>query len=194
MNSTKPLNEITITITCPIVGCVGPAYDPSSHADTDPIENLHYADGYDGDLPLDVHPVMDSASWPYWTLSVDVPARGGEHTPAAAIAIAQVITEQAEHTQALNDAIDAQIWFDTHPDPDSELVGEIMRDNPIAVTLRIMERLTTAPPVIDYSGHTVATSAGFVVQPESILMQSLVNGDEARYIDRARYIVRSALR
>ena len=177
------------TVPCTIIGCTGPFYDESSHADENPEFNLHYADGYDGDLPLEAHPVMDSASWPYWRLSVDVPARGGEHTPAAAIAIAQVITEQAERVQALNDEIDAQIWLDNHPDPDSELVSEIMRDNPIAVTLRIMERLTTASPVIDYSGHTVATSAGFVVQPDSLLMASLCNGDEARNLDRARYRV-----
>ena len=189
MNTTKPLNKITMINTCLVVPCVGPFYDNSSHADENPEYNLHYAAGYDGDLPLEVHPVMDSTSWPYWRLSVDVPARGDEHTPAAAIAIARVITEQAEHTQALNDEIDAQEWLDTHPDPDSELVGEIMRDNPIAVTLRIMERLTTAPPVIDYSGHTVANSAGYVIDPESILMQSIVNADESRSLDRSRFFV-----
>ena len=191
--ATIPLGKGTImleatTVPCTIIGCTGPFYDESSHADENPEFNLHYADGYDGDLPLEVHPVMDSASWPYWSLTLDVPARGGEHTPAAAIAIAQVITEQAERVQTLNDAIDAQEWFDTHPNPGSEPVATVMRTCGPAVCQIIVARMS-APPVTDYSGHNVATSAGFVVHPESILMQSLVNGDEARSVDRSRYLV-----
>jgi len=162
--ATIPLGKGTImleatTVPCTITGCTGPFYDESSHADENPEFNLHYADGYDGDLPLEVHPVMDSASWPYWSLTLDVPARGGEHTPAAAIAIAQVITEQAEHTQALNDAIDAQIWFDTHPEPLNETVSSIMAAFSPAVVQRIMARFES-DAVLDYSGHTVATSPG----------------------------------
>lgn len=115
MNTIKPSVE-TLTV-CSVVGCTGPYDDENSHADENPEFNLHFAAGYDGDLPIEVHPVMDSTTWPHWALSVDVPARGPEHTPAEAIAIAKVIIEQAEHTQALNDAIDAQAWFDDHKNP-----------------------------------------------------------------------------
>ena len=188
MNTTKPLNKITMINTCLVVPCVGPFYDNSSHSDENPEYNLHYAAGYDGDLPLEVHPVMDSASWPYWTLSVDVPARWGEHTPAVAIALARVITEQAERTQALNDAIDAQAWLEAHPNPREELVVDVMRNNSFPVAMLIF-KLVESAPVIDYSGHTVANSAGYVIDPESILMQSIVNADESRSLDRSRFFV-----
>lgn len=49
--------------------------------------------------------------------------------------------------------------------------------------------VVSRPVPLDHSGHTVATSDGFVVQPDSLLMASLCNGDEARHIDRSRYLV-----
>ena len=43
----------------------------------------------------------------------------------------------------------------------------------------------------DWNGHTVTTAAGFTVKPDSLMMRSLCNADEARAdtTDRARYFV-----
>ena len=179
-------------ILCPVIGCTGPFYDENSHADKNPEFNLHYAGSYEGDLPIDVHPVMDTVTWPRWALYIELLAQRGENTPTQAIAIAQLIIEEAEHVQALNDALDAQAWFDSHPNPWGELVADVMRNNPLPVTMLILSRLDSAP-VIDCSGHTVATAAGHVIDPESIVMQSLVNGDEARSVDRSRFFVNAAV-
>lgn len=46
-----------------------------------------------------------------------------------------------------------------------------------------MTRLNTTPDT------KVATAAGFVVESESLLMQSLSNADEARQVDRSRYFL-----
>lgn len=59
----KIISEPTATdLVCPVIGCKGPFDDESSHADENPGLNLHYAAGYEGDLPLDVHGVMDSTT------------------------------------------------------------------------------------------------------------------------------------
>ena len=178
----------TTLVVCPVNGCTGPYDDENSHTDENPEFNLHYAGSYEGDLPIDVHPVMDTVTWPRWALYIEVLAQRGENTPIQAIAIAQLIIEQAEHVQALNNALDAQAWFDAHPNPWGELVADVMRNNPLPVTMLILSRLASVP-VIDHSGHTVATAAGHVIDPESIVMQSLCNADEARYVDRARFFV-----
>ena len=38
----------------------------------------------------------------------------------------------------------------------------------------------------------VMTAAGFVVKPDDLLMQSLVNGDESRSVDRSRFYIVNA--
>ena len=38
----------------------------------------------------------------------------------------------------------------------------------------------------------VMTAAGFVVKPDDLLMQSIVNGDESRYVDRSRFYIVNA--
>ena len=42
---------------------------------------------------------------------------------------------------------------------------------------------------VETCSHGVANGAGMSVDPESILMQSIVNADEARHIDRSRFIL-----
>lgn len=88
------------------------------------------------------------------------------------------------------DARDAQSWFDANPNTGEVLVQDVIRDNRPGVWKRIFDGLSSRhSPVIDYSGHTVATEAGFRVEPESLLMLSVCSGDESRDIDRARYFV-----
>ena len=190
MNTIKPSVE-TPTV-CSIVGCTGPYDDENSHTDENPEFNLHFAAGYDGDLPLDAHPTMDAVTAGRWKLYIDVRPGPDDLTAVEGLELARAIAEQAEHVQALNDALDAQAWFDSHPNPWGELVADVMRNNPLPVTMLILSRLDSAP-VIDCSGHTVATAAGHVIDPESIVMQSLVNGDEARSVDRSRFFVNAAV-
>jgi hypothetical protein len=178
----------TVPVVCPVNGCTGPFYDENSHSDKNPEYNLHYAAGYDGELLIDVHPVMDSTTWPRWALYLEVLAQRDEHTPTQAIAIAQLIIEQAAHVQALNDALEAQAWFDAHPDALGETVASVMMACSPAVVQLIVTQIASAP-VLDYSGHTVANAAGYVIDTESIVMQSICNGDEARNIQRARFFV-----
>ena len=49
----------------------------------------------------------------------------------------------------------------------------------------------------DYRGFVPAvveimTAAGFVVKPDSLLLKSLCNGDEARNVDRSRFYIVNA--
>ncbi|TFC03632.1 hypothetical protein [Cryobacterium mannosilyticum] len=50
----------------------------------------------------------------------------------------------------------------------------------------LFDRLKVAPV-------TVATAAGFVVKPDSLLLKSLCNADEARHIDRARFAINAGV-
>ena len=56
----------------------------------------------------------------------------------------------------------------------------------------IMDQITSIPTTTDkdYRGFvpaTVMTAAGFIVKPDDLMMQSLVNGDNSRSVDRARF-------
>lgn len=192
---TKPLdkesivNQITSAPTspdfvCPVVGCTGPYGDVESHENADPALNLHNAEAKNTNL-LEVEPAMFNATYGRWILSVEIK---NEMTPNEAIEAADQLHVQAERVQAMNDAIEAEEWFDIHPNPGAVLVADLMRACSLAVQQIIVARLAAAP-VIDYSGHTVANAAGYVIEPDTLFMRSLCNADEARYVDRSLYFV-----
>ncbi|TFC00259.1 MULTISPECIES: hypothetical protein [unclassified Cryobacterium] len=112
---------------CPVIGCTGPYDDESSHADENPVLNLHYAAGYEGDLPLDAHGTMDSTTGGRWRLYVEVSPVRGELTATEGIELALAIATQARNVRELNSALDRlehcppvitpklRSWFDAHP-------------------------------------------------------------------------------
>ena len=62
-----------------------------------------------------------------------------------------------------------------------------------------MDQITTAPTTTDkdWRGFVpavaeVMTAAGFVVQPDSLLLKSLCSADEARHVDRSRFYLVNA--
>ena len=62
-----------------------------------------------------------------------------------------------------------------------------------------MNESTTLPTTTDkdYRGLVpadveVMTAAGFVVKPDDLMMQSLVNGDNSRSVDRSRFYIVNA--
>ncbi|MBB5641779.1 hypothetical protein [Cryobacterium roopkundense] len=146
--NTINMPEGTIPFACSIEGCVGPTYDPESHAEADALLNLHNAVAYENDL-LEVTPAMFTATEGRWILSVEI---ANEMTPAEAIAAADELHRQAERVQALNDAVEAQAWFDTHPNPLGESVSSVMyefRDRRAALMI-IVARCSLLPalPII----------------------------------------------
>lgn len=112
----------TTAVVCTVPGCVGPYDDENSHADENPAFNLHYAAGYEGDLPLDAHGTMDATTEGRWKLYVEVTPVRDELTAEEGLELAQAIATQAERVHALNSAMDGtreptrvQAWFDAHP-------------------------------------------------------------------------------
>ena len=61
------------------------------------------------------------------------------------------------------------------------------------IIMKIVVPSIPSPPdeVLDWSGHTVATSSGFVVKPDTITMAGLCNADEyaTGHIDRSRAFI-----
>ena len=60
-----------------------------------------------------------------------------------------------------------------------------------------MDKITAQTTDKDYRGPIpadveISTAAGFVVKPDDLLMQSLVNADESRYVDRSRFYIVNA--
>ncbi|MBX0299401.1 hypothetical protein K2F54_05345 [Cryobacterium sp. 1639] len=88
-----------------------------------------------------------------------------------------------------------QAWLEAHPNLTHEPVVSIMRagfsPEERAFILDMAVTKTRSATDKDWNGHTVATRAGFVVKPDSLMMRSLCNGDAARAgdIDRARFFV-----
>lgn len=137
---TKQLNEVTITITCPIVGCVGPAYDADSHAETDPAKNLHNAATYDSEL-VHVVPAMFTATEGRWILDVSM---AQEMTPAETITAAAELIAQAERVQAMNDEIDtaeAAEWVAANPDWGNVPMSRFCRIKPLSLIMEILAQL-----------------------------------------------------
>ena len=74
----------------------------------------------------------------------------------------------------------------TTAETDTELLGKGI----------VMNESTTLPTTTDkdYRGLVpadveVMTAAGFVVKPDDLMMQSLVNGDNTRHVDRSRFYI-----
>ena len=60
-----------------------------------------------------------------------------------------------------------------------------------------MDKITAQTTDKDYRGFVpasveVMTAAGFVVKPDDLMMQSLINGDESRSVDRSRFYIVNA--
>lgn len=102
------------------------------------------------------------------------------------------------HTDAAQHAIDeaeAQAWFDARPNIQYETVSSVVRGNREPVWTIIFDRffemhkIAQAKRAEKRRNATVATAAGFIVEPDSLLMKSLANGDNAHEIERGRFIV-----
>ena len=98
--------------------------------------------------------------------------------------------------QHAKDEADAQAWFDARPRPERVLVSSVLHDNREAVWTMIFERfdemnnIACAKRAEKRRNTTVANSAGYVIDPDSILMRSICNGDNAAdFGQRARYFV-----
>ena len=82
---------------------------------------------------------------------------------------------------------DAEAWLDAHPHWADEPVSAVIRAGFSARDLDgLFDRLRPAPA-------TVATAAGFIVQPDSLLMKSLCNADNGSSVDRGRYLVNAGV-
>ncbi|TFC71407.1 hypothetical protein E3O45_15145 [Cryobacterium sp. TMS1-20-1] len=93
------------------------------------------------------------------------------------------------------DQRDAQAWFDEHPHPENVLLSSAMRDNREGVWMLILDRfdemheIACAKRAELRRNATVATTDGLVIKPDSLLLRSLCNADEARSLDRSRYLI-----
>ncbi|TFC78160.1 hypothetical protein E3O45_05975 [Cryobacterium sp. TMS1-20-1] len=100
-----------------------------------------------------------------------------------------------ETDQRAIDEAEAQAWFDARPNIEHEKVSSVVRGNREPVWTIIFDRFFEMHKIAQETraelrrNATVATAAGFVVQPDSLLMKSLANGDGANDIERGRFMI-----
>ena len=77
----------------------------------------------------------------------------------------------------------------TTAETDTELLGKgiVMNESTTLQTTTDRDWRGHVPAVVD-----IMTAAGFVVKPDDLMMQSLVNGDNSRSVDRSRFYIVNA--
>ncbi|TFD48717.1 hypothetical protein E3T46_14910 [Cryobacterium sp. Hh11] len=191
------------TAACSVPGCVSAFGDPS-HTSAVASANIHFAAAYAGDIAgLTISPALDTNTRPLWGTYVDIGVIDRDRTADELMAIGAAIIAGGEQIAALNagivqqaiDAAEAQAWFDARPNALNATVSEVVRGNrepvwPLILDgLHEMHEIACAKRAERRRTAVVATAAGFIVEPDSLLMKSLANGDNARDIDRGRFIV-----